>query len=48
MVMDIAKYSKLRELELELAVQEARADYHAGRFVTETPAEHVKRLRNEL
>jgi prevent-host-death family protein len=47
-VMDIAKYSKLRELELELAVQEARADYHAGRFVTETPAEHVKRLRNEL
>ena len=47
-VMDIAKYSRLRELELELAVQEARADYDAGRIVTETAAEHVKRLRNEL
>ena len=47
-VMDIAKYSKLRELELEFAVQEARADYDAGRFVAETPAEHVERLRNDL
>lgn len=47
-VMDIAKYSRLRELELEFAVQEASADYDAGRFVTETAAEHVKRLRNEL
>lgn len=43
-IMDIEKYNRLRELELAAAVAEARADYDAGRFTTESVAEHVKKL----
>jgi len=43
-VMDIEKYNRLRELELTAAVAEAREDYAAGRFTTETVAEHVQKL----
>ena len=43
-VMDIKKYNQLRELELTAAVAEAKADYAAGRFTTETVAEHVQKL----
>ncbi|MEQ8289939.1 MAG: type II toxin-antitoxin system Phd/YefM family antitoxin [Gammaproteobacteria bacterium] len=44
-VMDIEKYNRLRELELTAAVAEARADYAAGRFTTETVAEHMQKLK---
>ena len=47
-VMDMAKYEKLREYELEIAVREARADYAAGRFVSESPADHLKRLDDDV
>lgn len=47
-VMDMAKYEKLREYELELAVQEAKADYAAGRFVSESVTDHMKRLDDGL
>ena len=44
-VMDIEKYNHLRELELTMAVAEAKADYAAGRYTTETVAEHMQRVQ---
>jgi PHD/YefM family antitoxin component YafN of YafNO toxin-antitoxin module len=44
-VMDIAQYYYLRECELEAALAETRADLAAGRFVQESPKEHVARLK---
>jgi len=46
-VMGIEKYNQLRELELATAVAEAKADYAAGRYTTETVAEHMKRVKND-
>jgi len=43
-VMDIEHYQYLRECELEAALAQSRADYAAGRFVVETPEEHLARL----
>ena len=43
-VMDVAQYQHLRECELEAALAESRADVAAGRFVTESAAEHVVRV----
>lgn len=47
-VMDIEQYQYLRECELEAALIEARADIEAGRVVTESVADHIKRLTNDL
>jgi predicted transcriptional regulator len=44
-VMEIAQYHYLRECELEAALAETRADIKAGRFVKESPAAHVKRVK---
>lgn len=44
-VMDIAQYHYLRECELEAALAETRADVAAGRFVKDSPAEHVERVK---
>jgi hypothetical protein len=44
-VMEIAQYHYLRECELEVALAETRADIKAGRFVKESPAAHVKRVK---
>ncbi len=44
-VMDIAQYHYLRECELEAALAETRADVEAGRFVKESAAAHVKRVK---
>jgi len=43
-VMDIAHYQYLRECELDAALAQTRADIAAGRFLTESPDEHVARL----
>ncbi len=43
-VMDLDKYAKLREYELAMAVQEAKADIEAGRYSTESVAEHMQRV----
>lgn len=43
-VMDIAHYQYLRECELDAALAETRADMAAGRFVKESPADHLTRL----
>ena len=45
-VMNIAQYHYLRECELEVALAEARADLAAGRFVQESPEEHVARVKS--
>ena len=45
-VMDIEQYHYLRECELEVALAEARADLVAGRFVQESPEEHVARVKS--
>jgi PHD/YefM family antitoxin component YafN of YafNO toxin-antitoxin module len=44
-VMGIEQYHYLRECELEAALAESRADIAAGRFVKESPAAHVKRVK---
>jgi len=43
-VIDINKYSKFREYELEVALQEARADIAEGRVVRESVDDHMKRV----
>lgn len=43
-VMDLAQYHYLRECELAAALAESRADVAAGRFVEESPEDHLKRL----
>ncbi len=47
-VMEIEKYNRLRELELAAAVAEAKAEYDAGRYTTETVEEHMKRVTDDL
>lgn len=44
-VMDIAHYHYLRECELEAALAETRTDVAAGRYVKESAAAHVKRVK---
>lgn len=43
-VMELAQYHYLRECELDAALAETRADLAAGRFVQESPEEHVARV----
>lgn len=47
-IMDLEKYNKLREYELAMAVQEAKADVAAGRFVTESVADHMRRVSDDV
>ena len=44
--MDIAHYHYLRECELEAALAESQADLAAGRFVQESPEQHVARVKS--
>ena len=44
-VMELAQYQHLRECELEAALAQSRAEIAAGRFVVESPAEHVARVQ---
>jgi hypothetical protein len=43
-VMEADAYQSLRECELAVALQEARADLAAGRVVYESVGDHLKRL----
>ena len=47
-VMGLEKYARLRESELDMAVKEARADYEAGRSITENIDDHMKRVVDEI
>ena len=46
-VMSLDTYDRLRELELEGAIREARADYEAGRVVVESVDDHMRRMTGE-
>jgi hypothetical protein len=43
-VMETDADQRLRECDLEIALQEARADLAAGRVVRESVEDHLKRL----
>jgi len=47
-VMGLEKYARIRELELAVAVKEARADYVAGRTITESVDDHMTRVTDEI
>ena len=47
-VMTLAEYHRLHEADLAQAVQEARADYRAGRIADKDLKAHLKRLDNEV
>ena len=47
-VMDLEKYAKLREYELEIAVQEAKADLDKGVYQTTTVREHIHQVTGDL
>lgn len=43
-VMSFEQYSHLRICELEAAIHEIRKDLAEGRFVSESPADHLRRI----
>jgi len=43
-ILRIDKYEALSEAELSCAVAEAKADYEAGDYVTESVDDHIKRV----
>lgn len=45
-VMEVAQYNYLRECELEAALAESQADMAAGRFIQESPLQHVARVKS--
>jgi len=47
-LMGLEKYARLRESELDMAIKEARADYEAGRVITESVDDHMTRLSDEI
>ena len=46
-ILDIEKYARIREYELAAALQDAKADVDAGRYTTESVAEHMRRVADE-
>lgn len=47
-VMELEKYAKLREYELEIALLEAKADMIAGRYSTGSVDEHMQQVKDGL
>lgn len=47
-VMDMEAYNHLRECELEAALLESRQDLEKGAFVTESAADHIRRITDDL
>ena len=43
-VMDMQHYNYLRECELDAVLHETKADYRAGKFVTESVEQHIQRV----
>ena len=43
-VVDFATWNKLREFELDIAIQEAREDVAEGNYVVESVDKHMKRV----
>ena len=47
-VLDIETYNYLRECELDKAIRDSGKVIEKGRFVAETPQQHIERLTNDL
>ena len=47
-IANLEKYAKIREAELDMAVKEAKADYEAGRTISESIDNHMKRVVDEI
>jgi len=47
-IMTLEKYGAIREIELTRAVQEAQADYRAGRITDRTIDDHMRRIDDEV
>lgn len=47
-VFNMDTYNKLREYELEAALNEVKEDMQEGRYVEESVEDHIKRLKDEL
>lgn len=47
-LMDVEKYAKLREYELQAALEETRADVAAGRYRTGTVDDHMSEVLGDL
>ena len=47
-VMDMEAYNHFRECELEAAFAEAQRDLDSGKFVTESVADHIRRVADAL
>lgn len=46
-VLPIEEYNKLREYELEAALEETKKDLKEGKFFEESVDKHIKRITNE-
>ena len=46
-IMDVEKYNKIREYELEIALFEARAAVVDGSVIAESVEDHMKRVLDE-
>jgi len=47
-IMDMDKYAKLREYELECAINEARNDLEKGAYKTYSVNEHINQIQDDL
>ena len=47
-VFNMNTYNRLREYELEAALNEVKKDIAEGRYVEESVDDHIKRLKDEL
>ena len=47
-VIDIEKYNRYREYELNTAITETRKDIEEGDFIVESVDDHIKRLNKNL
>lgn len=45
-VLPIDEYNKLREYELEAALEETKREIKEGKFTEESIEEHIKRIKN--
>lgn len=45
-VLPIDEYNKLREYELEAALEETKQEIKEGKFIEESVDEHIKRITN--
>lgn len=47
-VMNMEHYTYLRNCELEAALNQARADFESGNYLTESVDDHIKRILNDI